>query len=174
MSWRLEYTPAELFRIKVVRERASFPAHNGNGPATVIATDPPMSFALPRAMCGNALLAQVIIEKYADHLPLFRQQRRFERLGIKLSRSTMCDWQMALAEFLRPIWRHMGREVLAGSWLRADATSNPVKDATRVRGRVHRGHLWAWGNYDTVLFTYTPTRPLRPWLRSSRSSRAPF
>lgn len=156
VSWRLEYHPAELFRIKSIREKAAFPEHVGPLQAPVVAPEPPtLSFALPRAMCGNALVAQIAIDKYADHLPLFRQERRFGRLGVSIARSTMCDWLMALADLLRPIWKHMNREVLAGTWLRADAASNPVKDATKVKGRVHRGHMWAYGNYETVLFRYT-------------------
>lgn len=159
ISWRLEYEPAKLYRIRLVREKAAFPDHEGPGPATVVTPEPPgIAFALPRAMCGNSLLAQIAIDKYADSLPLFRQEQRFERLGVSLSRSTMCDWMMALATFLEPIWKHMSREVLSGTWLRADAASHPVKDATRVRGKVHRGHLWAFGNYETVLFKYTPDK----------------
>jgi len=159
ISWRLEYQPARIFRIRLVREKASFPEHAGPGPATVVASEPPgISFALPRAMCGNALLAQIAVDKYADSLPLFRQEQRFERIGCSIARSTMSDWLMALSGFLLPMWKHMSREVLGGTWLRADAASHPVKDATRVRGKVHRGHLWAYGNYETVLFKYTPDK----------------
>lgn len=159
VSWRLEYEPARIYRLKIVREKAAFPDHAGPGPATVIAPEPAdVSFALPRAMCGNALLAQIAVDKYTDSLPLFRQEQRFERLGCSIPRSTMSDWLMALVGFLLPIWTQMNREVLSGPWVRADAASHPVKDATRVRGKVHRGHLWAYGNYETVLFRYTPDK----------------
>ena len=127
--------------------------------SSTVATAPhEMAFALPAAVCGNRLLAQVVIDKYADSLPLYRQQQRFHRQGLSISRSTLCDWVMALAELLRPIWEHMRREVLGGLWLRADATGQPVIDKARTKGKTHKGHLWAWGNYETVLFSYTPDK----------------
>lgn len=158
VSWRLEYKPAELYRIKLIREKVAFPNHVGPGKSTLLTSAPPLSFALPKALCGNRLLAQVVIDKYADFLPLYRQEARFKRQGIDLARTTLCDWAMELSELLRPVWKHMSREVLGGDWLRADATGMPVIDKTRSRGRAHRGHLWAWGTYETVLFSYTPDK----------------
>ena len=158
VSWRLERKPAELIRIKVVREKVAFPDHVGPGKGTLLTAEPPIPFALPKALCGNGLVAQIAIDKYADHLPLFRQEARFKRQGIHLPRTTLCTWMMELAELLRPVWKHMSREVLGGDWLRADATGMPVIDKARSRGKAHKGHLWAWGNYETVLFSYTPDK----------------
>jgi transposase len=155
VSWRLEHKPAELLRLKLLKEKVAFPDHVGPRKGTIVTAPPPLSFALLKAMCGNRLLAQIAIDKYCDFLPLYRQQARFRREGLHIARSTLCDWLMDLSEILVVIWKHMSREVLGGTWLRADATGMPVMDKKRVRGRVHRGHLWAWGNYETVLFSYT-------------------
>ena len=157
VSWRLERIPAEIIRHKNVRDRFAFPEHrDAMGTAgTIWTAPPPMSYALPGAICGDGLLVQVAIDKYCDHLPLYRQAQRFEREGLDLSRQTLCDWMMSFGELLRPIVKSMAREVLGGDWLRADATGMPVLDESRVKGKAHHGHLWAWGNYDIVVFTYT-------------------
>lgn len=160
VSWRLERIPAELIRHKDVRDRFAFPEHRElhGTPSTIWTAPPPMSYALPGAICGNGLLVQVAVDKYCDHLPLYRQVQRFRREGLDLSRQTLCDWMMAFGELLRPIVTWMAREILGGSWLRADATGMPVLDDSRVKGKAHHGHLWAWGNYDVVVFSYTPDK----------------
>jgi len=154
-TWRLERLPAQFVRHKNLQEKIAFPDHRDAG---VVQAPAPVAYALPKALCGNRLLAQVVIDKYADHLPLYRQSARFARQGEELSRSTLSRWMMELGELLRPIVQHLVLEIRSGSWLRADATGMPVLDKTRVRGKAHHGQLWAWGNYDSVVFSYTPTK----------------
>ncbi len=160
VSWRLERIPPKLIRHKDVRDRFAFPDHvdPSGTPATIWTAPPPVSYALPGAICGNGLLVEVAIDKYCDHLPLYRQAQRFCREGLDLSRQTLCDWMMGFGELLRPIVAYMARELLGGDWLRADATGMPVLDESRAKGRAHHGHLWAWGNYDVVVFSYTPDK----------------
>ena len=73
VSWRLERVPARMVRHKIIREVVAFPDHD-EGRGTVVTAPPPATYALPRAMCGNQLLAQIVLDKYADHLPLHRQE----------------------------------------------------------------------------------------------------
>ncbi len=155
VSWRIERKPAEIYRIKTVQEKVAFPDHQGEGVGTVVTAPPRVAYALPRAMCGNGLLAQIVLDKYLDHLPLHRQEQRFQREGLDLSRQSLCDWVLDLADLLVPIVGRMELEVRADTWLRADATGMPVYAPERVKGRTHLGHLWAWGNYDAVIFTFT-------------------
>jgi transposase len=155
VSWRLERIPAEIVRHKNVQEKVAFPDHREQGLVTAPA---PVAYALPKAMCGNQLLAQVAIDKYADHLPLFRQSQRFGRQGFELHRSTLSRWMMELGELLRPVVNVLALEVRSGSWLRADATGMPVLDRSRTKGKAHHGHFWAWGNYDSVVFSYTSNK----------------
>lgn len=123
----------------------------GCGPA-------PRRSSRPKAMCANQLLAHVAVDKYLDHLPLFRQVQRFTREGLDLHRSTLSRWMMELGELLRPIVSVLAMEVLSGSWLRADATGMPVVDRSRTKGKAHHSHFWAYGNYDSVVFAYPPTK----------------
>ena len=160
VSWRLERVPAKVVRHRNIRDRFAFPDHDAQVgvPAAMWTAPAPVDYALPGALCGNELLVGVAIDKYCDHLPLYRQSQRFGREGLELSRSTLCDWMMSLGELLRPIVAVMATEVLVGSWMRVDATGMPVLDRSRTKGKAHQGQLWAWGNYDSVLFSYTPNK----------------
>lgn len=159
-SWRLERIPARLVRHKIVVERVAYPGHGKltGLPAPVVMAPAPVPYALPKAMCGNQLLAEIAIDKYADHLPTYRQSERFVREGIDLPRSTIVDWLMDFAELLRPIRKWLADQVRGGGWVRADATNMPVLDPPRVKGKAHHGHIWAWGNYETVIFEYTDNK----------------
>ena len=157
VRWRLEWVPGTLIRHKHVLEQVVFPDHP-DGSGTLVTAPVSMPYALPRAMCGNRLLAQLIVDKYLDSLPLYRLEQRFKREGTPVARSTLCTWLMDSAELLRPLWARLSREVRLGPWLRADAASMPVMDRARRKGQVHLGHMWAYGNYETVVFEYTPDK----------------
>ncbi len=155
VTWRLERVPARYIRHKNVQEKVVFPGHREQGVVTAVAQ---VDYALPKAMCANQLLAHVAVDKYMDHLPLFRQAQRFGREGLELHRSTLSRWMMELGELLRPIVNVLVMEVLSGTWLRADATGMPVLDRSRTKGKAHHGHFWAYGNHDSVVFAYTSNK----------------
>ena len=159
-SWRIERVPAKLVRHKIIQEKVAFPGHGKQVGLTarIITAPAPVPYALPKAMCGNQLLAEVAIDKYCDHLPTYRQSERFAREGIDLPRSTLVGWLMEFAELLRPIQRWLTDQVRGGGWVRADATGMPVLDPPNVKGKAHHGHIWAWGNYETVIFQYTDNK----------------
>lgn len=151
VTWRLEQVPAHFVRHKIVLEQCACPDHPQLGVTTAACPQP---YALPRAMCGNRLLAQIAVDKYADHLPLNRQSGRFEREGVSLAVATLSDWMMALGELVGPIADQVAKEVRSGDWLRSDATGLPVRDE-KLQGRTHHGHLWCYGNHEQVVFAYT-------------------
>jgi len=151
VSYRVELVPAHYVRHRIEVEQCVCPEHPEIGVTTGTL---PVSYALPRALCGNQLLAQVIIDKYADHLPLARQEGRFERSGFHIARATLCDWLMATADLAGPIVQQVRLQVRAGAWVRSDATGVPVRK-DELRGKTHLGHLWCYGNHDQVVFEYT-------------------
>lgn len=153
VSYRWEIIPARAEVLQIVQGKYACPSCPGEG---VVASECPESFALPKAMCGNGLLALVLADKYGDHIPLNRQVKRLDRLGIDVNTATLCGWVRAGAEAMRPIAQQIEREVLAGNWLRADATGFPVLDGTK--GRAARHHLWAFGNHEHVAFQSTPDK----------------
>ena len=113
---------------------------------------------LDKGLPGPGLLAQVIADKYLDHLPLHRTEQRFARLGIQLPRSTLCDWMAAAAELLTPLWQLLKQHVLAAKVLHTDDTTVPVRDESKSTHRY--GRLWDYIGDEThpgVVFDYTPT-----------------
>jgi transposase len=77
---------------------------------------------LPKAMAGQGLLAQIVIDKYVDHLPLHRQMQRFERSGVRLPYSTLTQWVNSTCELITPLYNSLKAEVLQSEYLHADET----------------------------------------------------
>lgn len=90
-----------------------------------------------------ALLAQVLVAKYADHQPLYRQEGIFERAGFAIARSSLAQWVGICGVQLEPIWLALKAELLARSVLHADET--PVPMLKPGLGRTHRAYLWSYG-----------------------------
>ena len=120
---------------------------------------------IARGMAGPGLLAHVLVSKYADHLPLYRQAQIYARQGITLDRSTLADWVGRAAFMLRPVHERMLARLKGSAKLFADETTAPVLDPGR--GRTKTGQLWAyarddrpWGGSDPpgVAYVYAPDR----------------
>jgi hypothetical protein len=132
--------------------------------ATLVQAPAP-SRPIARGLAGPGLLAHVLVAKYADHLPLYRQSRIFERDGIDLDRSTLADWVGGAAQRLEPLVETLGRYVLAADKLHGDDTPVPV--LAPGRGSTRQGRLWTYVRDDraggrtdppAVLFRYSPDR----------------
>jgi transposase len=110
------------------------------GPAIVAAVKPatPIAKGLP----GPGLLAQVIVSKYFDHLPLHRQEFIFKRQGVELARSTTCDWMAACAELLQPLYDIMVSQVLQSRWLHTDDTT--IKNLGHEPGTTDKARFWVY------------------------------
>jgi len=92
--------------------------------------------------CGPGLLAQILLAKYMDHLPLFRQEQIFQsRHGVHLARQTMAGQVEQMAQWLKPIWLVMREEMLRGGYLQVDETPVKVRDPD-VGGKTATGYLW--------------------------------
>lgn len=123
---------------------------------TVETAPEPAMFALQRSIAGNGLLARVIVDKFADNIPLNRQVDRFRREGLEISLSTLCELVMHAAGLLGRIVDAMRAEQLAGGWLQADDTGLPVLDGTK--GQAGNGRLWVYANAEHVVYDFTPTK----------------
>jgi transposase len=116
-------------------------------------------------MPTEATIAQVLVSKYADHLPLYRQAQIYARQGLELDRSTLADWVGRAAFLLRPVHERLLARLKQSTKLFADETTAPVLDPGR--GRTKTGQLWAyarddrpWGGTDppAVAYVYAPDR----------------
>lgn len=152
-SERFEYIPAKVIRHEIVRPKLACPCGEGG---VSIAPLPPQVVEQGRA--GASLIAHVILSKYDDHLPLYRQQQQFERLGVYFPRQTLCDWVEQGAQWLQPVVREMKRELLAGDYLQVDETPVRMMDP-EVQGRCATGYLWVAGRPGRdVVFEFHPGR----------------
>ncbi len=147
----LDYVPASF----VVRQHVRIKyvcRHCQEG--VVIADLPPRPIEKGRP--GTGLLAHVLTSKFADHLPLHRQQGIFKRHDVDIHRSTMCDWVRDCAHLLLPIVRYLKQLILLSRIINTDDTPVPVLDDSRTQTR--KGYLWTYiGDRYTVVFDYTPT-----------------
>jgi len=149
----LERIPGKLFVRQYVRPKYAKP--DGNG--VVIGELP--SRPIDKGIAGPGLLAQIIIDKYTDHLPIHRQVQRFEREGMKLPSSTLTDWISATCALLDPLYEVLRKEVLSSTYLQADETPIKVLDKAK-KGTTHRGFHWVYHapQERLVLFDYREGR----------------
>jgi transposase len=140
ISEQLEYVPESFKVIRHVR-----PKFACAGCDRVVEAPAP-SRPIERGLAGPSLLAHVIVSKYADHLPLFRQSEIYARQGVELPRSTMAGWVGAASDLLSPLVDAIQKHVLAGRKLHADDTPMPV--LAPGNGKTKTGRLWTYVRDD--------------------------
>jgi transposase len=155
----LEYVPASFRVIRHLRPKYACRA------CETVHQAPMPSRPIERGRPGPGLLAQVLVAKYDDHLPLYRQSEIYAREGVDLERSTLADWVGRSAALLQPLADAIGEHVMAASKLHADDTPVPVLDPGR--GRTKTGRLWVYvrddrpsGSQDppAAFYRYSPDR----------------
>lgn len=154
-SEQLEHTPAQLKVLKHVRPKYACPDECEEC-GIVIA--PPPAGPIEKGLPGPCLLAHVIVSKFDDHLPTYRQQEIFARQGVHIARQTMCGWIGEAADLLAPLVLLMRRRVLLSKKIHTDDTPVPVLDPTREHTR--EGRLWAYLGDDLhpyIVYEYSPT-----------------
>jgi transposase len=155
-SEQLEYVPATLHVIEHVRFKYACPDKNCDGSVLLAGKpDQPVEKGLP----GPGLLAHVVVSKYADHLPLNRQEDILARHGVEISRKTMCGWAQSAADLLEPLYELMRERVLKSKVIHTDDTTVPVLDPDQTK--THTGRLWVYvgdKNHRYSVFDYTRTR----------------
>jgi transposase len=159
VSEMLEYVPDSYRVIRHVRPKFSC----ADCQKIVQASAP--SRPIARGLAGPGFLAHVLVAKYADHLPLYRQSQIYARDGLHLDRSTLADWVGGASALLEPLVNALGRYVLGAQKLHGDDTPVPV--LCPGRGTTKQGRLWTYVRDDrpaastepaAVLFRYTPDR----------------
>jgi transposase len=156
---QLEYVPESFKVIRHVR-----PKFACNGCDRLVEAPAP-SRPIERGIAGPGLLAHVLVSKFADHLPLYRQSEIYARQGVEIERSTLAGWVGASSELLSPLVAALQKHVLAASKLHADDTPIPV--LAPGNGKTKTGRLWTYVRDDrpagedtppAVWFTYSPDR----------------
>jgi transposase len=155
----LEFVPARFKVIRIVRPKLSC------ADCEHIVQAPAPSRPIDRGLAGPGLLAHVLVSKFSDHLPLYRQAEIYERSGLDLDRSTLADWVGGSSRLLAPLVEALRRYVLSARKLHADDTPVPV--LAPGTGKTKTGRLWTYVRDDrpagdlsppAVWFAYSPDR----------------
>jgi transposase len=155
----LEYVPARFKVIRTVRPKLSCAC------CARIVQEPAPHRPIDKGLAGPGLLAHVLVAKYADHLPLYRQSEIYAREGVEIERSTMADWVGGASRTLRPLVDALKSYVLSAEKLHGDDVPVPVLEPGT--GKTKTGRLWTYVRDDrpagseassAVWFAYSPDR----------------
>ena len=149
----LEYVPAELYVKHYIRPKYAKP----NGEGLVLADVP--TRAIEKGSAGPGLIAHMILSKYVDHMPLYRQLQQFRRDKVEIAESTASGWMKASSETMVPLCDLHRAIIQQSSYLMVDETPIPVLDQTKP-GKTHLGYYWG---YDDPIAkrVYFDSRPSR-------------
>jgi transposase len=159
VSEMLEYVPAHFHVIRQVRPKLACSSCD-----KIVQAEAP-SRPIARGLAGPGLLAHVVVSKYCDHLPLYRQEEIYAREGVELERATLADWVGGASQLLAPLVEALRRHVMSATKLHADDTPVPV--LAPGLGRTKTGRLWTYVRDDrpagdatppAVWFAYSPDR----------------
>jgi len=131
---QLECTQGELFVKRFIRSKYLLPPtpKENNISSTIVTADLPVQ-PIEKSIAGPGLLAQILIDKFVDHLPVHRQLARFERAGMKLPYSIVIEWVSGASKLLEVLYDALKKELLQSNYLHADETSIKVLDPRQVR-----------------------------------------
>ena len=149
----LEYVPAKLeVHVHVRPKYACRYCKDG------VASPPPPVRPIARGIAGPGLIAQIVVAKFGDHLPLYRQEDFFTRHGLHIPRSTLCDWVQAAAELLRPLYERQKELVLKSPVLWTDDT--PVTLLSPGQAGSRTGRFWTYiaDEYPYSVYDFTESR----------------
>jgi transposase len=148
----IELIPAEVVVRRDCREKLACSSCEGE-----LVRAPPGDKVVAGGKLGSRLVAQLVVDKYWDGLPLHRQKGRFERMGLAISVSTLADQVTWSTDLLRPLWRGAIASVLTANVMHLDGTSLPVVDREAPGGK-RIGTLWGYvGDRETALYLYAST-----------------
>ncbi len=149
----LEYNPAQIFVRKIIRPKYARPNNQG-----VVISELP-SLPIPKGNAGASLLAYILVAKYVDHLPFYRQIQIFKRSKLYLTNSTMNGWFNKATDLLDPLYLLLEKEALNCDYLQADESPIGVQDSQK-KGALFSGYQWVYRSPEQglVLFKYHPGR----------------
>jgi transposase len=163
VSEKLDVIPPQLRVIRTVRPQYACHRCEGSAdeqkPAVRIAPMP--AAIIDKGIASAGMLAYIVASKFCDYLPLYRQEKQFQRIGVELSRRTMADWMIAVSEACAPLMAVMERRVRSGPILQLDETTVQVLDEPG-RANTSTSYMWAARGgvpgQPIILYHYAPSR----------------
>jgi transposase len=154
-TFEIDVVPPKLVKREIVRPKFRHRLDRNRAP--LLAAAP--ARVVPGGYASAGLIAWIVISKYVDHLPLYRQEQMSKRWGASIHRRTMCDWVEVAALWLEPIYRHMHRALLGGNYLQADETPIRCNDPDHHRGSTLQCYLWVISRPQSdVIFAWRESR----------------
>ena len=152
----LEYTPARFYIKRYIRPKYA-PKNKEGVFIGQLPTRP-----IDKGIAGAGLLASILVDKYVDHLPLYRQEQRFKREKIPIASSTLEGWVRQSLELIDILYQKLLKETIAKGYIQADESTIKVQDRNK-KGKCHLGYYWVYHDPidKTVLFDYQPGRSIK-------------
>ena len=148
----VEYRPSSL--VVVATHKPKFaPKGRVRNTETKIVQAEPLELPIPGGLAGPGILARTLVQRWDDHLPLYRLERIWGREGLELARSTICNWHMELADLVEPLLKAMWADAMLADYLCVDATGVLIQALEKCRN----GHFFVVAAPERhVLFKFTP------------------
>ena len=163
----LAYTPATLTVEVIVRPKYAPKQTKQQADTSIQIAELPSRF-IAKCVAHESLLAAILVDKYVDHLPLYRTAGRFQRQGVRIPRSTLSGWVSQSAAKMQILYQALMKMVLESNYLQVDETRMEVqlkkttkkKNGPPKKGKTHRGFLWGYNavHEKLLFFEYDPTR----------------
>jgi len=141
---KLELVPAKLFIKRYIRPKYIKPEDEHELNSKGIIAELP-SFPIEKAIAGAGLLSQIAVDKYVDHLPIYRQIQRYSREGIRIPANTINGWQDGIATLISPLFERHKQLVMGQGYLQADESPIKVLDK-KTKGKTHTGFYWVYNS----------------------------
>jgi transposase len=154
ISEQLDYEPSRFLRRRIIRKKY---VHRAEADAAPVIAPLPERL-LDRSLPAPSLLAHILVSKYCDHLPLYRQEQIYaQRHQVQLPRQTLARWVELAADWLKPIYEQIRTGVMAGGYVQVDET--PVDYLEPGNGKTKQGYLWTGSRpKDDVFFHWETSR----------------
>jgi len=154
---KLEYIPSKFYIKRIIRPK--YVKDNADKTECKILIGSLPEFAIYKGIAGNSLVAHLLVQKFVDHLPYYRQQQIFKRANIIIDKSTINNWQLKISELLSPLYQKMIMYVKRQGYLQVDETTIKVLDRQK-KGKTHLGYYWVYYSVlqKTLIFNYQKGR----------------
>jgi len=159
---KLDIIPAKVRVIRHIRYKYACKSCEGvdsDGPTVKIAAAPVQ--LIPKSIATAGLLSHLLVSKFEDALPFYRQEKILARMGIELGRATMCNWAVKVAERIKPLMELLHREIRSGPLVNIDETPVQVLNETD-RSNTSKSYMWVYRGGDpqkpVLIYQYHPTR----------------
>jgi len=155
ISEQIKYIPAKLSVVQHVRPKYACKPCQEN-----VKIAPMPILLLPKSLATPELVAHTIIAKYCDHIPLYRQQNIWDRLGIDMPRSSLCGWLLKVSELCEPLVKLLRQNIISYDYVQADETTVQVLDEVG-RSNKTKSYIWCYrggGIKLSIVYDYQETR----------------